>query len=302
MVAKDEWVKTAMAEDGMVAELLVRLKQEPRCAPAPPHPPSSSAAAAAVVASASGSPLPPPRWGIRQPRSRIAFRCDAGSPAKRCGDSARNSPTTPLSWSAASSSGTADGVCDDSNLQFCGSSSTSKVIASSDSGTPDLKKSRKRKTFAELKEEEGLLLKERVHLNKEIATLRATFKEQSTRNESLKKMKHDVDMNTTKIATISVTCEPEKANSNAPEKANSNAHGVEAPSTVDHAALTLPMHVASPSRSSDSQQRCGSPEKQSASFLLPDLNMMPSEDDPLSEALKGMSSGETLETLQVCVN
>ncbi|KAK3438101.1 hypothetical protein EUGRSUZ_C02724, partial [Eucalyptus grandis] len=169
MVAKDEWVKTAMAEDGMVAELLVRLKQEPRCAPAPPHPPSSAAAAAAAVASASGSPLPPPRWGIRQPRSRIAFRCDAGSPAKRCGDSARNSPTTPLSWSAASSSGTADGGCDDSNLQFCGSSSTSKVIASSDSGTPDLKKSRKRKTFAELKEEEGLLLKERVHLNKVLA-------------------------------------------------------------------------------------------------------------------------------------
>lgn len=166
-----------------------------------------------------------------------------------------------------------------------------QVIASSDSGTPDLKKSRKRKTFAELKEEEGLLLKERVHLNKEIATLRATFKEQSTRNESLKKMKHDVDMNTTKITTVSVTCEPEKA--------NSNAHGVEAPSTVDHAASTLPTHVASPSRSSDSQQRCGSPEKQSADFLLPDLNMMPSEDDPLSEALKGMSSGETL---QVSVN
>ncbi|KAF8035851.1 hypothetical protein BT93_C1773 [Corymbia citriodora subsp. variegata] len=289
VLAKDEWVKTAMAEDGMVAELLLRLKQEPRCAPAPLPPPSSAATAAASSAS-----LPPPRWGIRQPRSRIALRCDGGSPAKRCGDSARNSPTTPLSWSAgtASSSGTADGL-DDSNLQVYGSSaSTSKGIASHDSGTPDLKKSKKRKTFAELKEEEGLLLKERVDLKKEIATLRATFKEQTTRNESLKRMKLDVDTNTTKITTaISATREPEKV--------NPNAHGCEAPSTADHAASTSPTQVACPSGSSDSHQRCGSPEKQSDSFLLPDLNMIPSEEDPFSEALNGSSSGEML---QVSVN
>lgn len=92
----------------------------------------------------------------------------------------------------------------------------------------------------------------------------------------------DADMNSTKI-TISATHEPEKA--------NSNAHGREAPSTVDHAASTLPC----PGQSSDSHQRCGSPEKQSTSFLLPDLNMMPSEEDPFPEALNGASSRETLQ-------
>ncbi|XP_030512089.1 uncharacterized protein LOC115726381 [Rhodamnia argentea] len=281
MAAKDDWVKTAMAEDRMVAALLMRLKQEPHRASALQSSASASASAAAVDS------LPPPRWGIRQPRSRIAFRCEVVSPMKRCGDSARNSPTTPLSWSAgtASSSGTADGF-DDSNLQVCGSSaSTSKGIVSTDSGTLDIKKSRKRKTFAELKEEEGLLLKERVHLEKEIATLSATFKEQRTRNKSLKQMKVDVDMNTTKI-TISATHEPEKA--------NSNLHGLEGPLTADHAASTLLTRVASPSRSSDSHQSRGSPEKQNTSFLLPDLNMVPSEEDPFSEALNGVSSGETL--------
>lgn len=165
-------------------------------------------------------------------------------------------------------------------------------IASHDSGTPDLKKSKKRKTFAELKEEEGLLLKERVHLKKEIATLRATFKEQRTRNESLKRIKLDVDTNTTKITTtVSATCKPEKV--------NPNAHGCESPSTADHAALTSPKWVACPSGSSDSRQRCESPEMQIDSFLLPDLNMMPSEEDPFSEALNGVNSGETL---QVSVN
>lgn len=92
----------------------------------------------------------------------------------------------------------------------------------------------------------------------------------------------DADMNSTKI-TISATHEPEKA--------NSNARGREAPSTVDHTASTLPC----PGQSSDSHQRCGSPEKQSTSFLLPDLNMMPSEEDPFPEALNGASSGETLQ-------
>ncbi|KAI6701386.1 hypothetical protein NL676_015710 [Syzygium grande] len=67
-----------------------------------------------------GGGVPPAAAGVGDPAAAIegsSFWCDAASPAKRCGDSARNSPTTPLSWSAgtASSSGTADGL-DDSSL------------------------------------------------------------------------------------------------------------------------------------------------------------------------------------------
>lgn len=44
-------------------------------------------------------------------------------------------------------------------------------------------------TFAELKEEESSLLKERTYLEKEIATLQATFKQQRAKNENFKRIK-----------------------------------------------------------------------------------------------------------------
>lgn len=44
-------------------------------------------------------------------------------------------------------------------------------------------------TFNELKEEESSLLKERTYLEKEIATLQATFKQQRAKNENFKRIK-----------------------------------------------------------------------------------------------------------------
>lgn len=103
-------------DDTVVVELLVRLK-EARCSV-----PIKSAEAPARTR----MELPPPGWGIRQPRTRLAFKCEVASPAKG-GDLRRNSPTTPLSWSAgtASSSGTAD--CYDESDLPAGGSSRSKV-------------------------------------------------------------------------------------------------------------------------------------------------------------------------------
>ncbi|PKI43105.1 hypothetical protein CRG98_036484 [Punica granatum] len=126
MVVKDDWVRAAITDDTVVVELLVRLKQARASAPIK----TVAAPVRAAVAE-----LPPPRWGIRQPRTRLAFRCDTASPVKG-GDSRRNSPTTPLSWSAgtASSSGTADGY-EESDLPACGSS-RSKV--QSDFRSPEL--------------------------------------------------------------------------------------------------------------------------------------------------------------------
>lgn len=106
MVTKDGWLKAAMTEDAMVAELLVRIKQVHALAPI-------------KTEIASAVDLPPPRWGVRFPRSRLAFTC---SPTKGVGYR-RNSPKTPLSWTTGttSSSGTADGF-DDTDLPGCGSS------------------------------------------------------------------------------------------------------------------------------------------------------------------------------------
>lgn len=93
MSVKDDWMRAAMADDKVVVELLVRLKQ------------------AHAVAPVKDVLFPPTKWGVRQPRSRMAMRFDAFTLQKDAAESTRNSPTTPLSWnaSAASLSCTADG-------------------------------------------------------------------------------------------------------------------------------------------------------------------------------------------------
>ncbi|KAL0699538.1 hypothetical protein Bca4012_055660 [Brassica carinata] len=54
--------------------------------------------------------------------------------------------------------------------------------------TTPFKRSRKKKTLAELKEEESLLLKEKKGLKNELASMRNLLKQQRARNESLKKL------------------------------------------------------------------------------------------------------------------
>ena len=99
MMVNDDWLTAAMADDGVVVELLVRLKQSQAVSP-------------------SKSPLPvtvPFTWGIRQLRSRTATtvgRCGDGVLVRnnKDVDSTRWSPTTPLSWSGGGSpSATLDG-------------------------------------------------------------------------------------------------------------------------------------------------------------------------------------------------
>ncbi|KAI4329379.1 hypothetical protein L6164_021647 [Bauhinia variegata] len=88
----EEWLKVAMADDAVVVRLLLSLGQ-----PQPPPPPKK---------------MPPCLrldWTVRQRRSRSAPR-HVGTEKK--GEPARASPTTPLSWSGATSAsggGGADG-------------------------------------------------------------------------------------------------------------------------------------------------------------------------------------------------
>lgn len=99
MTEEEEWVKTAMSDDSIVVEMLLRLHQaEPR--PAPRLAPRKKGAA----------PVLQLEWSVRQRRSRQKVR-------RKKGDATRASPTTPLSWSGATSvsGGAADGGFEESS-------------------------------------------------------------------------------------------------------------------------------------------------------------------------------------------
>ncbi|GKU87331.1 hypothetical protein SLEP1_g1747 [Rubroshorea leprosula] len=258
MVVKDEWVRAAMTDDRVVVELLVRLKQAQAAPPAP------KSAVAAL------------KWGIRQPRSRsLTMRCDGSN--KKDGDSnisTRGSPTTPLSWSGgggAASPSTADGFEETSrhvHRSLPAPASRSKGAAASETTSTTSKRSRRKKTFAELKEEEYLLLKERFHLKKEIASMRATFKEQTAKNENLKRMKLDLNLNTANNGSLSAN-ERDEATSSQSQQRIASSQGLD-----DDKSLL---------------GSCKAVSNEGNSFPLPDLNMMPSEDDSGPETFYGTS-------------
>ncbi|KAM2582703.1 hypothetical protein TB1_004805 [Malus domestica] len=117
MVVKDEWTRTAMTDDMLIVELLLRLKQAQTAGP------SSSMSLSLLTL----------MWGVRIPRSKTALsssRFDGGvSHQRRSGkngvdSSTRCSPTTPLSWSGGtgSPSATANGFeesnCPKSKVHF----------------------------------------------------------------------------------------------------------------------------------------------------------------------------------------
>ncbi|XP_024633032.2 uncharacterized protein [Medicago truncatula] len=149
-----DWVNLAMANDSIVANLLLHFNN-------PPPPPSLQL-----------------HWTIRQPRSRSIPKSES---------SIRASPTTPLtcSWSATTS------ASEESNLPtklITKTSSRSKVIANPKE-TVITRNPKRKKTLAELKEEESLLLKERINLKNELASLRLSVEKERATNESLKRMK-----------------------------------------------------------------------------------------------------------------
>ncbi|XP_062101298.1 uncharacterized protein LOC133807148 isoform X2 [Humulus lupulus] len=155
-MVKDEWMRAAMSDDTLVVELLVRLKQSQAASPLKSHPQLPT--------------MFPLTWTVRLPRSR-ALRCDGAVSQRKQADSTRCSPTTPLSWSGgASPSATADGFEESSRpANRSPSHSRSKGTATNNelgSNTSSSRRSRRKKTFAELKEEESSLLKERVYLRK----------------------------------------------------------------------------------------------------------------------------------------
>ncbi|KAK8597441.1 hypothetical protein V6N13_094852 [Hibiscus sabdariffa] len=214
-----------MNDDNMVVHLLLTLKQ---------------AQAATTL-----------KWGARQPRSRATLtRCDD----KRGGDfSTRCSPTTPLSWRSggATSTSAADGFEATSRPP----PSRSKGTAVDETINTNTKRTRRKKTIAELKEEENLLLKERIYLQKEIASMRTTCNEQRARNEHLKRIKLDLNLHVVKNSSL-VADEPK----------NVLLHHSLPSDAVDDCKPLVDSHDVD----------C---------LVLPDLNMMPGGNDSDTETL-----------------
>ncbi|XP_071694607.1 uncharacterized protein [Rutidosis leptorrhynchoides] len=150
---EDHWVTAALTNDAVVAELLIRLKQQQSSSSQPPL-------------------LPSVTWAHRKSRSRphpsTTTAATTATDAVVNGDMRKEqqqsgSPTTPLCW-------TSEDGYDESNrpsdLSSGGCRSTKGGLGNEGATTSSYKKSRKRKSFAELKEEEDFLLKEQLHLNK----------------------------------------------------------------------------------------------------------------------------------------
>ncbi|OVA12894.1 hypothetical protein BVC80_1803g11 [Macleaya cordata] len=283
-MGEDEWVNDAMKDDSVVVELLMRLKQ------------SEAAAVAAKIPVLMMTSL---EWGVRLPRSRQVIRCSNNVQIKKEGESTRASPTTPLSWSGGGTSvsgGGGGGGCVGGGATVGdGFEESSKPIKrpsaagrSKVNGTnePTNRRSRKKKTFAELKEEESLLLKERIHLKKELATLAITHEEQEARNSQLKRLKLDLQLQSAKQ-----TFSADVTNEGIYNQSYNREIG-QMPTTLPmvgtcqdlDAAAVCPLTTLPTDPSSEQEDI----ETRQSLFELPDLNV-PLEEDSGSEVLYGMS-------------
>ncbi|KAL1554125.1 hypothetical protein AAHA92_14719 [Salvia divinorum] len=230
--ADEEWVKAAMTDDTMVVELLVRLH-------------------------ASAPPPPALEWTVRQRRSRPATR--------KLAQTQRASPSTPLWWTGATSlsGGSGGGGSEESSRphsQKLSPDARSKFNA--DSGKAVSKRSRKKKTLTELKDEENSLLKERRTLKSDIAALCLNLEKQIAKNVNLKRIKIELQPLLDRETTSS-TKEPVSDN-----KLHSAGPAITPPLISDKAVALQSNDCPAP------------PIKDAASshaFVLPDLNM-PFED------------------------
>ncbi|XP_010665775.2 uncharacterized protein LOC104883032 isoform X1 [Beta vulgaris subsp. vulgaris] len=252
---KDEWLNLAISDDNIVAELLLRLKEFP----------SSSSSHNNNNNTTFNNPLPP-SWGLRQPRSKPSSLTSSSVEKRR---ETRRSPTTPLSWTCGGAASPSEG-CDESLSSHHQPPPSdrfrSKISASTENPTTTSgKRPRRKKTFAELKEEESSLMKERTYLKKELATLRVTLKQQRSINENLKRMKLDVQVETT------IKCEANSVD----ERNNTTNNGI---SEAASSSVTRQDKVEDASEPNSSCPSLKRETSQDGIFMLPDLNMVPDED------------------------
>ncbi|CAI9771467.1 unnamed protein product [Fraxinus pennsylvanica] len=226
VLTDDDWIRAALTDDAVVVELLLRLWKSSSSEPSS-KPPCSI-------------PLPPQKWGLRQTRSKPVTVIKKES-ATTTTTNTRFSPTTPLtSWSGGATSPSDGGYDESSRLPSDPSSSV------------------RSKPFSELKEDDNLVLKEKLHLRKvkqELASTRMTVCEQDAWSHNVKRMKLDLNLQ----STFEVSKQ------------------IEASTTE---------HRLSPSFELASSHSCKLKDKETSNggFILPDLNMMPLEGETGSES------------------
>ncbi|MED6126416.1 hypothetical protein PIB30_078266 [Stylosanthes scabra] len=216
----DNWVKIAMADDSLVVDLLLRLQHAP--------PPSLNL-----------------QWRVRQRRSKCVPRHNKAEPSR-----GRASPTTPLSWSATTS------ASEESTRPTKHPYTSRSKVANNPTETAITKKPRRKKTLAELKEEENLLLKERRSLKNELASLRLTVEKHRATNESLKRLKVNLESHSQMNSKIY-----EESKKGVIDPTQCHPSTSLSPKAVTHKAIDG-------SRS----------ESQESTLVLPDLNLPVDED------------------------
>ncbi|XP_010497407.1 PREDICTED: uncharacterized protein LOC104774528 isoform X1 [Camelina sativa] len=179
-----DWIHEAMDDDSLVAQALICLLHS--------EPSSLPDTKCGGGGGASDLKL---KWTVRQRRTKSASLRKKGDE-----NNTRASPTTPLSWSGATSfsgggAGAVDGFEESSGAVKLSEAVRSKISQTNVKTTIPFKRSRKKKTLAQLKEEESLLLKEKKGLKNELASMRELLKQQKARNESLKKMQAESQKN-----------------------------------------------------------------------------------------------------------
>nr|GEV11292.1 hypothetical protein [Tanacetum cinerariifolium] len=178
---EEYWVTSALTNDNIVADFLVRMKQL--------QPPSSSSQQPSTSKTTTTIWLTPIRWGHRKSRSKPPPTIVNNNTATIKQHQQSGSPTTPLCWSGGAGTST-DGY--DESSRSGDHRSNKGALGNEGTTTSGYKKSKKRKSFAELKEEEDFLLKERQQLNRELESMRVTMSTQIATSQNLKKFKMDL--------------------------------------------------------------------------------------------------------------
>ncbi|XP_047339100.1 uncharacterized protein LOC124942612 [Impatiens glandulifera] len=243
---EDDWVKAALANDDIVVQFLLNLKQ------------SNKIDTPTVL---------PLDWTVRQLRT------------KKPPPPLRSSPTTPLSWSYATATescgggGSGDGLEESSRHSLPKRSESSRSKVSGPGGTTITlsKKPRKKKTLAELKEDEDLLLKERRNLKRELAALHINLEKERVNNERLKRLKMETQETQAKENT-SVSISPLKI-----EASNDPVSSIFSTCSRIGEQFSVPTTT------------CRQQEFKDVGFLIPDLNM-PFEDGFACEVQAGAAS------------
>ncbi|KAK8503419.1 hypothetical protein V6N12_034814 [Hibiscus sabdariffa] len=162
-MSEDEWVKQALTDSTLAAKVLLSLFQ-----PESPPPWPGNATSQALQL----------EWSVRQRRSKQSL--------KKKSESTRASPNTPLSWSggvSVSGSGSGDGYEESSRPPLKPVDKARSKVSTTNKITP--KRSKRKKTLAELKEEISSHLEENKSLKNELETVKLKFKNIRTENETL---------------------------------------------------------------------------------------------------------------------